>query len=50
MIKKLRDHKLILVEVPLHDEISGLAVSKILDYAKHTNMMFNVKFERNLPS
>ena len=46
MIVQLRECKLMKVEAPFHDEISSLAIVKLLYYDTYT-MTLKVKFERN---
>ena len=43
-----REWKLIKVEAPFTDEISGLALIKILDKTTHSTMMLKLKFMQNL--
>ena len=48
IVLKLKKHKLIKVEAPILDEISGLAVIKILDKTTQSTMMLQLKFVQNL--
>ena len=41
---KPREQRLIRVEAPFIDEISGLAIIKILDKATYCSMMLKLKF------
>ena len=41
---KPKEQKLIKVEVPFIDEISGLAIIKVLDKNTQNTMMFKLKF------
>ena len=45
---KPKEHKLIKVEAPFMDEISGLAIIKVLDKNAHNTMMLKLKFTQNL--
>ena len=44
---KPKEQKLIRVEAPFIDEISGLAIIKILDKTTHSSMMLKLKFTHN---
>ena len=44
MVLKPKEQKLIKVEVPFIDEISGLAIIKVLDKTTHSTMMLKLKF------
>ena len=44
---KPKEHKLIRVEAPFIDEISGLAIIKILDKTTHISIMLKLKFTQN---
>ena len=43
-----REQRLIKVEAPFIDEISGLAFIKILDTTTHSSMMLKLKFTLNI--
>ena len=45
---KQREQRLIRVEAPFFDEISCLAIIKILDKTIHSSMMLKLKFMQNL--
>ena len=45
---KTKEQKLIKVEAPFIDEISGLAIVKILDKTTHSTMILKLKLMRNL--
>ena len=47
MVLKLKEQKLIKVEAPFLDEISGLAIIKLLDKLTQSVIMFKVKFTQN---
>ena len=47
VIVKLGEKKLILIEAPFIEEISGMAVAKIIDQGQKTPMMLKLKFIRN---
>ena len=47
MVLKPNEQKLIKVEVPFIDEISGLAIIKVLDKNTQSTMMLKLKFIRN---
>ena len=47
-ILKPKEQKLIKVEAPFEDEISGLAIIKVLDKIVQNTMMLKLKFTRNL--
>ena len=42
MVLKLKEQKLIKVEAPFIDEISGLAIVKILDKTTHSTMIIKL--------
>ena len=44
MVLKPKDQKLIKVKAPFIDEISGLAIIKILDASTHSTMLIKLKF------
>ena len=48
IILKLKEQKLVKVEVPFIDEISGLAIVKILENLIQNTMMLKLKFTQNL--
>ena len=48
IVLKPREQRLIKAEAPFIDEISGLAIIKILDKTTHSTMMFKLKFMQNL--
>ena len=48
IILKPKEQKLVKVEAPFIDEISGLAIVKILDKLTQSTMMLKVKFTQNL--
>ena len=41
---KPKEQKLIKVEAPFIDDISGLAIIKVLDKTTHSTMMLKLKF------
>ena len=45
---KPKEQKLVKVEAPFIDEISGLAIVKLLDKLMQSTMMLKVKFTQNL--
>ena len=45
---KPKEQKLIKVEVPFVDEISGLAIIKVLDRNAQNTMMLKLKFTHNI--
>ena len=47
IVLKPREQKLVKVEAPFIDEISGLAIIKILDKTTHSTMMLKLKFMWN---
>ena len=47
VIVKLGEKKLILIEAPFVEEISGMAIIKIIDQGQKTLMMLKLKFVRN---
>ena len=47
MILKPKEQKLIKVEAPFIDEISGLAIVKILDGSTYSTMLIKLKFKCN---
>ena len=47
VIAKLGEKKLILIEAPFIEEISGMAIVKIIDQGQKTPMMLKLKFIRN---
>ena len=47
VIVKLGEKKLILIEAPFIEEISGMAIVKIIDQGQKTPMMLKLKFIRN---
>ena len=47
IILKPRQQKLIKVELPFIDEISGLAIVKILDGGTHSTLLIKLKFTCN---
>ena len=47
VIVKPGEKKLILIEAPYLDEISGMAIVKIIDQGQKTPMMLKLKFIRN---
>ena len=47
MILKPNEQKLIKVRVPFVDEISGLAIIKMLDEGTHSTILLKLKFIRN---
>ena len=47
VVVKLGEKKLILIEAPFVEEISGMAIIKIIDQGQRTPMMLNLKFIRN---
>ena len=48
IVLKPKEQKLIKIEAPFLDEISGLAIFKILDRKMQNTMMLKVKFTQNL--
>ena len=48
IILKPKEQKLIKVKVPFIDEISGLAVVKILDGGTHSTLLIKLKFTCNV--
>ena len=49
MALKPKKQNLIKIEVPFVDEISGLAIVKMLDRKAQNTMMLKLKFVQNLP-
>ena len=47
MILKPNEQKLIKVKAPFIDEISGLAIVKMLDRGTHSTLLLNLKFRQN---
>ena len=47
IILKLKEQKLIKVKAPFIDEISGLAIVKILDRGTHNTLLIKLKFTHN---
>ena len=47
MVLKSKEQKLIKVEAPFIDEISGLAIVKILDRSTYSTMLIKMKFTHN---
>ena len=47
VIVKLGEKKLIPIEAPFVEEISGMAIIKIIDQGQKTPMMLKLKFIRN---
>ena len=47
VVVKLGEKKLIPIEVPFIEEISGMAIVKIIDQGHKTPMMLKLKFIRN---
>ena len=47
IVLKPWEQKLIKVEAPFMDEISGLAITKVLDKTTHSKMMLKLKFMQN---
>ena len=47
IILKPKEQKLVKIEAPFSDEISGLAIIKLLDKSTKSIMMLKVKFMRN---
>ena len=47
VILKPKEQKLIKVTVPCIDEISGLAIVKILDGSTHSTLLIKLKFTQN---
>ena len=47
MVLKTKEQKLIKVEAPFVDEISGLAIIKILDGSTYSTMLIKLKFTHN---
>ena len=45
---KLKEQKLIKVETPFLDEISGLAINKLLDKLTQSVIVLKVKFMQNV--
>ena len=48
MLKLKRIQKLIKIEAPFLDEISGLAIIKLLDKSNQSIIMLKVKFKQNI--
>ena len=48
MILKPKEQKLIKVKAPFIDEISGLAIVKILDGGTHSTLLIKLKFTQNV--
>ena len=48
IILKLKEQKLIKVKAPFIDEISGLAIVKILDGGTHSTLLIKLKFTHNM--
>ena len=48
IILKPKEHKLIKVKTPFIDEISGLAIVKILDGGTHSTLLINLKLKHNM--
>ena len=48
MILKRKEQKLIKVKAPFIDEISGLAIIKILDGGTHCTLLIKLKFTQNM--
>ena len=48
IVLKPKKHRLIKIEVPFIDKISGLAIVKILDRKAQNMMMLKLKFVQNL--
>ena len=48
IILKLREQKLVKIDAPFSDEISGLAIVKLLDKPTQIVIMLKVKFTRNV--
>ena len=49
-VLKLKEKKLIKRDAPFLDEISGLAIVKMLDRNAHNTMILKLKFIQNLPT
>ena len=47
MILKPNEQRLIKVKAPFIDEISGLAIVKMLDEGTHSTLLLKLKFTRN---
>ena len=47
IVLKPKEQKLIKVNAPFIDEISGLAIVKILDGTTHSTMLLELKFTQN---
>ena len=47
ILLKPKEQKLIKIDAPFMDEISGLAIIKILDKVTHSMMMLKLKFMQN---
>ena len=47
IVLKPKEQKLIKVEAPFIDKISGLAINKVLDKNRHSMMMLKLKFSQN---
>ena len=45
---KPKEQKLVKVEAPFLDEISGLAIVRLLDKSTHSVIVFKVKFVQNM--
>ena len=48
MVLKLKEQKLIKIEAPFLDEISGLAIIKLLDKSTQSIIILKVKFTQNM--
>ena len=48
IVLKPKEQKLIKVEAPFIDEISGLAINTVLDKCVHNTMMLKLKFTHNV--
>ena len=48
MVLKPKEQRLIKVEAPFIDEISGLAIIKILDGSTYSTMLIKLKFTHNV--
>ena len=48
MVLKPKEQKLIKIEAPFLDKISGLAIIKLLDNATQSTIMLKVKFMQNV--
>ena len=49
VVLKPREQKLIKVKAPFIDEISGLAIVRILDGGIHSTLLIKLKFTCNMP-